>query len=1640
VPTYSAGTATLDCIPSLRGFHQKIRAGLKGINPEIAVPVTPDLTGFRSKLRAQLGQAPTVEIKTDVDTASALAKLRAFAAVGGRAAIINGSVDLDTGAALAKLGVLSAAGAGIGVGIAGGVGVAGAALAALPAAILAVIGPVSALAIGLQGVPDAFKAFSDAENNAAQNATANAKAQTAAARQILLARQQVTQAQTQLSRAYGDASAAQVSATRRVIDAERARLRAQQDLTQAVDDARRAQQALAFQVAGGALAERQAVLDLAEAQQALQAAQTGGTSGAALERVQLAYEQQALSLEEIRARNTQLAHEKAASDAAGVKGSSQVVTAQERVADATRDVADAQADAARTQVQAQRSIADAQLQVAQAQQQLTAALVDAGTVGAAATDKINAAMAKLSPSAREFVTSIRGLKPEFDALKLSVQEALFSGLGPAFENFARTTLPAMTGNLSLVSAAINGVTKDMLGFLATQETVARFQGLFAGIAKSITASGPVAETFVGLFLNLASAAMPGITLLVQALGTVGTVLSAALQPLIDSGAIAQAMTLVAGVITALGPILATVIAFAVELMNALGPSLIAIIQALSPVISVLAGVLLQIAPVVGEIVLAVADALLPVFAALAPVVTALLPIIADLIDSALVVLVPLIQGLAEVAVALMPAIQGVAGVIAALVPVIAPLITQLAAALIPLIQALVPVITTLAGIIGAALISAIQAVIPAVIMIVEALTPLIPVIGQIVTQLLSALMPILPILGGLFTSVITALLPILPPLLDLAMLLLPALVLVINLLMPIIQLLADILVGVLAGAITAVVLPTLELIIASLKGLGGFFSWLYDKVIKPIWDGIVRVIEGAWLEHLKPIFDFLGDACRAVGDAFTRMGDTIGGIWDTIKNVVHGGIQAIVDIVYNNGIRRLANEVIRYIPNVDYLPELRIPAFAHGGVLPGYAPGRDVIPVLASPGEGWLVPEAVRGLGTGFVGWANRYFSSGRSSGGMNTGGRRFADGGIVTAGGTATTAAVAPITIDPAALAALGDIAAAVTQQVSLLVEQLTAFTGTLVTVVNPAILAVSYTITTVAVPAVLLYGQQTMLTAVLVSYQWAVMTAAVNNSVSAQGVALATLQNALAATRTAIAYTADWATAQFDRIRAAAADPIRWVLQFPVNAGIITAWNTLDGQFSLGKHVDSVPVAFAVGGPVPGRGNKDSVKAYLMPGEYVLSKPAIANLGGVASVDRLHQMARAGVIGPDAHLGRRMGDAARRQRLMRTVPLDGLGFAYGGVQPHVAVAGAEVERAVGRSPGGIGGVGARPNASDHPSGHALDFMTLTNQPLGDKIVGYLQTNAARLLVKYLIWKQQINEGSGWSKMADRGSITANHFDHVHTSFLRAGLAGRPFPGEGGFFDPAALIGPYFADTYRMIGQITTLFAGNLLAAQAAGITTTAADGARAAALSALTRLTATSAGAAGSPEVVAAVRSVAARFGWGSGPEWNALSELISHESGWNPNVANPTSSARGLFQKLTAMHGPLEPTVGGQAEWGLSYVKNRYRSPIGAWSAWQSRSPHWYDQGGMLGGLGWFYKGTHEPERVLSPAQTRAFDTLVAAVGSGRLNPLAAGVGAGSAGGEFTGQLYLDSGELLGVVRGEINRANDETGRALTRRTRI
>ena len=86
----------------------------------------------------------------------------------------------------------------------------------------------------------------------------------------------------------------------------------------------------------------------------------------------------------------------------------------------------------------------------------------------------------------------------------------------------------------------------------------------------------------------------------------------------------------------------------------------------------------------------------------------------------------------------------------------------------------------------------------------------------------------------------------------------------------------------------------------------------------------------------------------------------------------------------------------------------------------------------------------------------------------------------------------------------------------------------------------------------------------------------------------------------------------------------------------------------------------------------------------------------------------------------------------------------------------------------------GYRPGDSgDHGKGLAIDFMVPVSSALGDQIADYAIQNMASRGISYIIWKQRFyapydskyGPAYTWNSMPDRGSVTENHYDHVHVS-----------------------------------------------------------------------------------------------------------------------------------------------------------------------------------------------------------------------------------------------------------------------------------
>ncbi len=80
----------------------------------------------------------------------------------------------------------------------------------------------------------------------------------------------------------------------------------------------------------------------------------------------------------------------------------------------------------------------------------------------------------------------------------------------------------------------------------------------------------------------------------------------------------------------------------------------------------------------------------------------------------------------------------------------------------------------------------------------------------------------------------------------------------------------------------------------------------------------------------------------------------------------------------------------------------------------------------------------------------------------------------------------------------------------------------------------------------------------------------------------------------------------------------------------------------------------------------------------------------------------------------------------------------------------------------------GRRASGGFHGTGQAVDVM-IANSSVGWDIANWTRANASRLGVSEVIYYQKIwtveRSSEGWRPMSDRGSPSANHYDHVHVS-----------------------------------------------------------------------------------------------------------------------------------------------------------------------------------------------------------------------------------------------------------------------------------
>jgi phage-related protein len=168
------------------------------------------------------------------------------------------------------------------------------------------------------------------------------------------------------------------------------------------------------------------------------------------------------------------------------------------------------------------------------------------------------------------------------------------------------------------------------------------------------------------------------------------------------------------------------------------------------------------------------------------------------------------------------------------------------------------------------------------------------------------------------------------------------------------------------------------------------------------WNSIKNATISVWNSVHSHISSVLG----RIKSAFSSAVSGISGIWKKLEGAAKTPVNFVIGI-YNSGIRSLVSNLSGLVGHKINLPYVN--KFAQGGIMPGYAPGRDSLMAMVSPGESIFRPEFTRAVGSGWVNTANaiarkrgpKAVQSWLTQGGDKLGaeGAQFARGGVAGGG-----------------------------------------------------------------------------------------------------------------------------------------------------------------------------------------------------------------------------------------------------------------------------------------------------------------------------------------------------------------------------------------------------------------------------------------------------------------------------------------------------------------------------------------------------------------------------------------------------------------------------------------------------------------
>lgn len=348
------------------------------------------------------------------------------------------STNLRSAASTVALGGAMASAAGYAVALGSSVLQAVGAVGLMPAAIAGMVATVVAGKVVTSGLGEAWQATGEKAAGGGGRAVDVAK-------RVAMAQREVK-----------GATVALADAQRSALEAQAAVTRARQDEAERLDD-------LARSVSGARLDEESAARAVTKAELALNEARASGNYDSVID-ADLAYRQSVQTLADVRDQVDDLGKEQADGARKGVEGS------------------DAVQEALRRQEESQRAVTEAAQRLADAQQAVKEASAGAAAGG---VNKAAEALAKLAPSARAVILTLRDLAPAWQAAGRAGQQATFRGVAGDLRQLSGIYLPMATSWLRRMGGGFNVAVRESLGLLKTKQAAGDVGKVLDGTASTL---------------------------------------------------------------------------------------------------------------------------------------------------------------------------------------------------------------------------------------------------------------------------------------------------------------------------------------------------------------------------------------------------------------------------------------------------------------------------------------------------------------------------------------------------------------------------------------------------------------------------------------------------------------------------------------------------------------------------------------------------------------------------------------------------------------------------------------------------------------------------------------------------------------------------------------------------------------------------------------------------------------------------------------------------------------------------------------------------------------------------------------------------------------------------------------------------